>query len=58
MENQIPEEIKHKRFDKLKELVESQVPENNAKYVGTKQKVIVEGKSKNNDDMLTRKDRN
>jgi len=25
MENQVPEEIKHKRFDRLKELVESQV---------------------------------
>ena len=58
MENQVPEEIKHKRFERLKELVESQVPENNAKYVGTKQKIIVEGKSKNNENMLTRKNRN
>ena len=53
MENQIPEEIKHKRFDKLKELVESQIEENNNKYVGTIQKVLVEGKSKNNENMLT-----
>lgn len=53
MENQIPEEIKHKRFDKLKALVESQIEENNQKYVGTIQKVLVEGTSKNNDDMLT-----
>lgn len=53
MENQIPEEIKHKRFDRLKELVESQIEENNNKYVGTIQKVLVEGKSKNNEDMLT-----
>ncbi len=53
MENQIPEEIKHKRFDRLKELVESQIEENNNKYVGTIQKVLVEGKSKNNENMLT-----
>ncbi len=53
MENQIPEEIKHKRFDRLKELVESQMQENNQKYIGTIQKVIVEGISKNNPNMLT-----
>ncbi len=53
MENQIPEEIKHKKFDRLKELVESQIEENNNKYVGTTQRVLVEGKSKNNEDMLT-----
>ena len=53
MENQIPEEIKHKRFDKLKSLVESQIAENNKKYIGTKQKILVEGTSKNNDNMLT-----
>ena len=53
MENQIPEEIKHKRFDKLKELVESQIEKNNKKYVGTIQKVLVEGKSKNNQELLT-----
>ena len=53
MENQIPEEIKHKRFDKLKALVESQIEENNQKYIGTIQKVLVEGKSKNNPNMLS-----
>lgn len=53
MENQIPEEIKHKRFNKLKELVEMQIEENNQKYVGTTQKVLVEGSSKNNEKMLT-----
>ena len=58
MEGQIPEGIKHKRFDRLKELVESQVPENNKKYIGTKQKVLVEGKSKTNKEMLSRKNRN
>ena len=53
MENQISEEIKHKRFDRLKALVESQIEENNQKYVGTIQKVLVEGTSKNNENMLT-----
>ena len=53
MENQVPEEQKHIRFNKLKALVESQIAENNQKYVGTTQKVLVEGTSKNNDDMLT-----
>ena len=53
MENQIPEEIKHKRFDRLKALVESQIAENNKKYVGTIQKVLVEGESKNNKELLT-----
>ena len=53
MENQIPEETKHKRFDRLKALVESQIEENNKKYVGTIQKVLVEGTSKSNEEMLT-----
>ena len=53
MPNQIPEDVKHKRFNKLKELVESQIEENNQKYVGTIQKVLVEGTSKTNENMLT-----
>ena len=53
MENQVPDEIKHKRFNRLKELVESQIEDNNQKYLGTTQKVLVEGKSKNNPNMLT-----
>ena len=53
MENQVPEEVKHARFDRLKELVESQIEENNQKYVGTIQKVLVEGPSKNNPELLT-----
>ena len=53
MPNQVPEEIKHERFNKLKALVESQIEENNQKYIGTTQKVLVEGISKNNEQMLT-----
>ncbi len=55
MENQVPEEIKHERFNRLKALVESQIEENNSKYIGTIQNVLVEGRSKNNQDMLTLK---
>ncbi len=57
MENQIPEEIKHKRFDRLKALYEENIEKNNQKYVGTNQKLLVEGYSKNNQEMLTRKNR-
>ena len=53
MENQVPEEIKHQRFNRLKDLVESQIAENNKKYIGTTQEVLVEGTSKNNENMLT-----
>ncbi len=53
MENQIPEEIKHERFNKLKNLFEQQVVLNNEKYIGTVQKILVEGISKNNSKMLT-----
>ena len=53
MENQIPEEIKHKRFDRLKELVENQIAENNKEYINTTQKVLVEGLSKGNEELLT-----
>ncbi len=53
MPNQVPEDIKHKRFDRLKELVESQIAKISQEYVGTIQKVLVEGPSKNNSKMLT-----
>ena len=57
MEDQVPEDIKHKRFDRLKALFEENVEKNNKKYVGTIQKILVEGYSKNNPEMLTRKNR-
>ena len=53
MENQIPEEIKHERFNRLKALVEGQMEEQNKTYIGTVQKVLIEGTSKNNENMLT-----
>jgi len=53
MENQIPEDIKHKRFNRLKALVESQIEDNNKKYVGTIQKVLIDGTSKTNENTLS-----
>lgn len=52
-DDQIPEEIKHQRFDRLKDLYDSHVDENNEKYIGTNQKVLIEGYSKNNQEMYT-----
>ena len=52
MENQIPEEIKHKRFDRLKELVETKIAENNREYINTIQDVLVEGPSKGDEAFL------
>ena len=53
MENQIPENIKHKRFDRLKKLYEDILEENNQKYIGTVQEILVEGFSKTNEQYLT-----
>ena len=53
MENQVDENIKHERFDRLKALVEGIIDKNNKKYIGSVQKVLVEGVSKNNENMLT-----
>ena len=50
--DQVPEDIKHVRFDKLKELYESRVDENNDKYLNTVQELLIEGPSKNNPEML------
>lgn len=53
MENQVPEEIKHERFDRLKKLVEKQIEIRNKEYVGTVQNILIEGRSKTNENMLT-----
>ena len=53
MENQIPENIKHRRFDRLKKLYEDILEENNQKYIGTVQEILVEGFSKTNEQYLT-----
>ena len=53
MENQVDDNIAHVRFDKLKKLYEELVEERNKEYIGTVQNVLVEGKSKTNENMLT-----
>ena len=53
MENQLPEEVKHERFDRLKKLADSKVEGNNKKYLNTVQKILVEGTSKTNENVLT-----
>ena len=53
MENQVPEDTKHERFERLKKLYEEIIEENNKEYVGTIQKILTEGYSKTNSDYLT-----
>ena len=53
MDNQVPEDIKHKRFNRLKELVENMMQENNLTYIGTVHNILIEGTSKNNPHMLS-----
>ena len=53
MENQIPEEVKHERFNRLKNLFEHNISKNNQKYIGTIQDILVEGTSKNNANIYT-----
>ena len=53
MENQVPEEVKHERFERLKKLYEEQFAERNQEYIGKTFRILVEGKSKTNEKMLT-----
>ena len=53
MENQIPEEVKHERFERLKRLYEDNISKNNQVYIGKIENILVEGSSKNNEEMLT-----
>ncbi|MBK5253759.1 MAG: tRNA (N6-isopentenyl adenosine(37)-C2)-methylthiotransferase MiaB [Peptostreptococcaceae bacterium] len=47
-DNQIPDEIKHERFNRLLENVNKITAEKNSEHVGRIEKVLVEGISKNN----------
>ncbi|MGM9535244.1 MAG: MiaB/RimO family radical SAM methylthiotransferase, partial [Intestinibacter sp.] len=49
MENQIPEDIKHERFDKVLAVVNEILKENNSVYQDKVVEVLVEGKSKTDD---------
>ena len=57
MPNHIPESIKSERFNRLKQLADSLTEEENFKYIGTIQEVLVEGESKTNKDVLTARTR-
>lgn len=52
-EDQIPEDDKHERFNRLVDLINEGSAAKNAAYVGRIEKVLVEGLSKKNDETLT-----
>ena len=52
-EDQIPEEVKHQRFDRLVDAVNADSAEKNAAYKGCIERVLVEGVSKKNENTLT-----
>jgi tRNA-2-methylthio-N6-dimethylallyladenosine synthase len=58
MENQIPEEIKHERFNKLVNEMNKIVTRKNAEYMNKVVEVLVEGTSKNDETKLTGRTRN
>ena len=47
-ENQIPEEVKHQRFNRLVDIINSTSAEKNAQYLGRAEDVLVDGPSKTN----------
>jgi len=50
---QVPEEVKHERFDRLKALIEKTTSEHSLTMVGQTFEVLVQGPSKKNDDVLS-----
>lgn len=52
-DDQIPDEIKHDRFNRLLELVNSTGDEKSKEYIGKTTEVLVEGYSKTEEDKLT-----
>ena len=53
MENQVPDDIKHERFDRLVEIVNDLARKSNLKQIGREVEVLVEGLSKNREDILS-----
>jgi len=45
-EDQIPEEIKHQRFNRLVEVINKSSAQKNSRYTGTVQRVLVDGESR------------
>ncbi|WP_300258205.1 tRNA (N6-isopentenyl adenosine(37)-C2)-methylthiotransferase MiaB [Clostridium sp.] len=58
MENQIPDDIKHDRFNRLVEAINKKVIIKNKEYEGKIVEVLVEGPSKNDETKLTGRTRN
>ena len=52
-DDQIPEEIKHERFNRMREVLDAGMADNNAVYEGRIEKVLVEGPSRKNKKTLT-----
>ena len=52
-EDQVPEETKHERFNRMREILDTGMAENNAAYEGRIEKVLVEGPSRKNKKTLT-----
>ena len=53
LQEQIPEEVKHRRFNRLVELVDSISAEKNSAYIGRVERVLAEGTSKRNPGALS-----
>jgi tRNA-2-methylthio-N6-dimethylallyladenosine synthase len=53
MEDQIDDDVKHNRFNRLVEVINASSAKNNKKYQDTIQEVLVEGFSKNDDTKLS-----
>lgn len=58
MENQIPDDVKHERFNRLVEIVNSGIARGNKAAEGKTYDVLVEGFSKNDETKLTGRTRN
>ena len=58
MENQVPDDVKHERFNRLVEAVNKNVISGNKKYEGKIVEVLVEGPSKNDETKLMGRTRN
>ncbi|HBI6984599.1 TPA: tRNA (N6-isopentenyl adenosine(37)-C2)-methylthiotransferase MiaB [Clostridium perfringens] len=58
MKNQIPDDIKHDRFNRLVEAINKKVVIKNKEYEGKVVEVLVEGPSKNDETKLTGRTRN
>lgn len=52
MDGQIPDDIKHERFNRLVEVINRKAYDNNQKTIGKTYEILVEGPSKNNDDFM------